>query len=102
MTTHAFGTTTTPQLLRIAEDELQQLRGRLALVARFIHDPTHDLSARQALARLLNLPHPAAPGRAPTTTANPDTAPAGRSAPELTLPSSRNDSESVLTTEGTR
>ncbi|MEU0646006.1 hypothetical protein [Streptomyces umbrinus] len=51
--------TTTPKLLRIAEDELQRLRGQMAAVAAFIHDPTHDLSARHALARSLQLPQPA-------------------------------------------
>ena len=64
MTTRAARATTTPELLRIAEDELQRLRGQLAAVAAFIHDPAHDLSARHALARRLQLPHPAPTGPA--------------------------------------
>ncbi|MFG2351994.1 hypothetical protein [Streptomyces phaeochromogenes] len=64
MTTRTARATTSPELLRIAEDELQRLRGQLAAVAAFIHDPTHDLSARHALARRLQLPQPAATGPA--------------------------------------
>ncbi|MFC8201702.1 hypothetical protein ACFUTV_40935 [Streptomyces sp. NPDC057298] len=62
MTTGRAGATSAPALLRIAEDELQRLRGHMAAVAAFIHDPTHDLSARHALARRLQLPHPAPTG----------------------------------------
>lgn len=46
--------------LQTAEDELQQLRGRMAIVAQFIHDPAHDADARRALAQRLGLPEPAA------------------------------------------
>lgn len=48
----------TDPALRAAEDELQVLRGRLALVAAFIHDPAYDLTARTALAQSLRLPLP--------------------------------------------
>jgi hypothetical protein len=41
------------------EDDLALLRARLAIVARFIHDPLHDRAAREALARDLQLPAPA-------------------------------------------
>jgi hypothetical protein len=64
MTTRAAQATTAPELLRIAEDELQRLRGQLAAVAAFIHDPAHDLSARHALVRHLQLPQPAPAGPA--------------------------------------
>jgi hypothetical protein len=64
MTTGGAGATNAPALLRIAEDELQRLRGHMAVVAAFIHDPTHDLSARHALARRLQLPQPAPTGPA--------------------------------------
>jgi hypothetical protein len=47
-----------PSALDAAEDDLALLRARLALVARFIHDPTHDRAAREALARELALPGP--------------------------------------------
>lgn len=58
MTARATPATPAPGLLRIAEDELQRLRGQLATVAAFIHDPAHDLSARRALAHLVKLPQP--------------------------------------------
>lgn len=47
-----------PGALDAAEDDLALLRGRLAIVTRFIHDPTHDRAAREALARDLQLPVP--------------------------------------------
>lgn len=55
-------------LLRTAESELEDLRGRLRMVAEFIHDPALDLAARHALAQRLRLPiptdsRPAAPHR---------------------------------------
>lgn len=103
MTTHALGATTAaPKLLRIAEDELQRLRGQLASAAAFIHDPTHDLSARQALAGLLHLPQPAIPGRAAPAAQSNDAMPERPPTAELTLPVSRKDSERVLAREGTR
>ncbi|WP_069874532.1 hypothetical protein [Streptomyces malaysiensis] len=43
--------------LRIAEDELQVLRGFKADVVAFIHEPAHDLEARRSLAERLGL-HP--------------------------------------------
>ncbi|MFC8201472.1 hypothetical protein ACFUTV_39665 [Streptomyces sp. NPDC057298] len=64
MTTRAARAANAPELLRIADDELQRLRGHMAAIAAFIHDPTHDLSARHALARHLQLPHPAPTGPA--------------------------------------
>lgn len=48
----------TAALLKAAEDELQRLRGWIAEVAGFIHDPAHDRDARTALARRLGLPEP--------------------------------------------
>lgn len=48
----------TDPALRAAEDELQVLRGRLARVAAFIHDPAYDLTARTALAQTLGIPSP--------------------------------------------
>ncbi|MFE7077253.1 hypothetical protein ACFU96_44930 [Streptomyces sp. NPDC057620] len=102
MTTHALGATSTPRLLRIAEDELQRLRGQLALVAAFIHDPTHDPSARHALARLLHLPRPATPSCAADETDSPHVTSARPPTAEPTLPPSRNNSDWVLTPEGTR
>ncbi|MFG2970861.1 hypothetical protein ACGFZS_47095 [Streptomyces sp. NPDC048288] len=45
-------------LLATAEDDLAVLRSRIALVVRFIHDPTYDRAAREALARDLQLPAP--------------------------------------------
>jgi hypothetical protein len=47
-----------PDALDAAEDDLALLRGRLAIVARFINNPTHDRAAREALARDLHLPGP--------------------------------------------
>jgi hypothetical protein len=47
-----------PDALDAAENDLALLRGRLALVTTFIHNPAHDRAARQALARLLALPEP--------------------------------------------
>ncbi|MCX4231742.1 hypothetical protein [Streptomyces ortus] len=85
MTTHGAGATSTPALLRIAEDELQKLRGQLATAAGFIHDPAHDLSARQALAQLLKLPHPVLSGRAGPQEPHPTPDPA----PSATDPYSR-------------
>lgn len=46
-----------PNLLS-AEQDLAILRGRLAIVTRFIHNPIHDRAAREALARDLQLPAP--------------------------------------------
>ncbi|MEU9703061.1 hypothetical protein [Streptomyces sp. NPDC047981] len=45
--------------LRTSEDEVQQLRARLALVTGWIHNPAYDLTARAALAHSLGLPEPA-------------------------------------------
>lgn len=61
-----------PETLDAAEDDLAILRGRLAIVTRFIHNPTYDATARQALAQDLQLPAPApekphAQRSAPTT-----------------------------------
>ena len=47
-----------PDILRAAEDELQRLRTVLSTVARFINNPTHDHTARTALAQALQLPAP--------------------------------------------
>ncbi|MFC7830793.1 hypothetical protein [Streptomyces sp. NPDC057375] len=44
--------------LRAAEDELAQLRRCVREVASFLHDQTHDLRTRQALAQHLDLPVP--------------------------------------------
>lgn len=49
-----------PSLLS-AEQDLAILRGRLAIVTRFIHNPIHDRAAREALARDLQLPAPEKP-----------------------------------------
>lgn len=46
-----------PDLLS-AEKDLAVLRGRLALVTRFIHNPIIALDIRQGLARDLHLPEP--------------------------------------------
>ena len=46
-----------PNLLA-AEKDLAILRGRLAIVATFINNPTYDDTARRALAQALNLPAP--------------------------------------------
>ncbi|MFC9891505.1 hypothetical protein [Streptomyces pilosus] len=48
-------------LLDSAETELALLRARIALVATFIHNPTYDHTARQALAQTLGLPEPGHP-----------------------------------------
>lgn len=48
----------TVQALRTAEDELQHLRGLLAVAVAFIHDPTTDDHARRVLANRLGLPEP--------------------------------------------
>ncbi len=48
-------------LLDSAETELALLRARIALIAAFIHNPTYDHTARQALAETLGLPHPTRP-----------------------------------------
>lgn len=50
-----------PDALDAAEDDLAILRGRLAIVTRFIHNPTHDHTARLALAQDLQLPAPEKP-----------------------------------------
>lgn len=47
-----------PDLLAIAEDELQALRGFKATVAQFLHNPDIALDIRQNLARDLQLPEP--------------------------------------------
>ncbi|MFK0288292.1 hypothetical protein ACIQVL_48645 [Streptomyces sp. NPDC090499] len=47
-----------PDLLRLAENELQELRGLKATVARFIHNPAIALDIRQNLAQELHLPTP--------------------------------------------
>lgn len=46
-----------PDLLS-AENDLAILRGRIAIVATFIHNPAYDHTARQALAQALGLPEP--------------------------------------------
>lgn len=58
----------TAELLRVAENELQKLRGLLAETVAFIHDPTHDRDARIALAQHLGLPEPRQPKTPETTT----------------------------------
>ena len=50
--------TTRPDLLDLAEDELRVLRTFKAAVARFIHNEAIALDIRQGLARDLNLPQP--------------------------------------------
>jgi hypothetical protein len=47
-----------PDLLELAENELQTLRGFKATVARFLHNPAIALDVRQNLARDLHLPEP--------------------------------------------
>ncbi|MGW4270800.1 hypothetical protein ACWEGQ_00180 [Streptomyces seoulensis] len=47
-----------PDLLKAAENELQALRGRLATVTRFIHNPAIAHDIRASLARDLGLPEP--------------------------------------------
>lgn len=51
-------TTRRPDLLDLAEDELQVLRTFKATVARFLHNPAIALDIRQHLARDLGLPTP--------------------------------------------
>ena len=94
MTTSGAGATTVPALLRIAEDELQQLRGHMAANAAFNHDPAHDLSARSALAQLLTLPQPTPTARAAAPTLGHDPlipSPRPPSTTEPTTPPSRKD-----------
>jgi hypothetical protein len=45
-------------LLATAENDLAILRGRIAIVATWIHNPTHCADARRALAQALGLPEP--------------------------------------------
>ena len=47
-----------PDLLAVAETELQQLRGRMQTIARFINNQSIPLDVRQNLARDLHLPTP--------------------------------------------
>jgi hypothetical protein len=47
-----------PDALDAAEDDLAVLRGRIAIVTRFLHNPTIALDIRQGLARDLHLPTP--------------------------------------------
>lgn len=47
-----------PDLLALAENELQKLRGHMQTVARFICNPAVPLDIRQGLARDLHLPEP--------------------------------------------
>jgi hypothetical protein len=47
-----------PDLLRIAEDELQELRGSMRKISGFLNNPTIPLDIRQGLARDLQLPTP--------------------------------------------
>ncbi|WP_314416178.1 hypothetical protein [Streptomyces sp. DSM 40484] len=95
MTTPGAGATSAPALLRIAEDELQKLRGQLAATAAFIHDPAHDLSARHALARALGLPQPAA-GTAPVAPCHDIPSPRLPSTAETTSSPSRKDPARAL------
>ncbi|MGW3563582.1 hypothetical protein ACWDSL_06715 [Streptomyces sp. NPDC000941] len=46
--------------LRSAEDDLQELRGKLRVAVDFVHDPAYDLDARQALASRMGIPEPSA------------------------------------------
>lgn len=50
--------TVTARDLHAAETDLATLRARLATVTQWIHNPTHDHAARQALAHALGLPEP--------------------------------------------
>lgn len=52
-----FGTRR-PDLLALAEDELQTLRGFKATVTHFVHNPAIALDIRVNLARDLHLPIP--------------------------------------------
>ncbi|MGW7630514.1 hypothetical protein ACWGKO_16490 [Streptomyces griseoincarnatus] len=45
-------------LITTAENDLALLRGRIAIVATFIHNPDYDDTARRALAQALGLPEP--------------------------------------------
>ena len=45
-------------LLATAENDLALLRGRIALVTAWIHNPDYDHTARTALAQALGLPGP--------------------------------------------
>ncbi|MEV8248142.1 hypothetical protein AB0R01_30870 [Streptomyces rochei] len=45
-------------LLATVENDLAILRGRIAIVATFIHNPAYDHTARRALAQALGLPEP--------------------------------------------
>ncbi|GHB15403.1 hypothetical protein GCM10010330_81000 [Streptomyces tendae] len=45
-------------LITTAENDLALLRGRIAIVATFIHNPAYDDTARRALAQALGLPEP--------------------------------------------
>jgi len=47
-----------PALLATLEDDIAMLRARIAVVTRFIHNPTYDDTARRALAQALQLPEP--------------------------------------------
>ncbi len=47
-----------PALVASLEDDLALLRGRIAIVAAFIHNPAYDDTARRALAQALGLPEP--------------------------------------------
>lgn len=49
-----------PDLLT-AEKDLATLRGRLAIVAQFIHEDALDDTARRTLAKRLGLPEPSLP-----------------------------------------
>ncbi|WP_371099841.1 hypothetical protein [Streptomyces sp. PU_AKi4] len=51
-------TTRRPDLLDLAEDELQTLRGSMRKIAEFLHNQTVALDIRQNLARDLHLPEP--------------------------------------------
>ena len=53
-----------PDLLA-AENDLAILRGRIAVVTAFIHNPVYDTTARRALAHALQLPAPAPAPAAP-------------------------------------
>ncbi|NUS25097.1 MAG: hypothetical protein HOV92_12855 [Streptomyces sp.] len=47
-----------PELLRAAENEIQELRGFKQRVTQFLHNPNVALDIRQGLARDLQLPEP--------------------------------------------
>jgi len=47
-----------PDLLAVAENELQACRGFKSIVARFLNNPAIALDIRQGLARDLGLPEP--------------------------------------------